>query len=39
MPLPLNLPIQVLSKSAHLEPGVFGLFHPILIVAGQLYGT
>jgi beta-lactamase regulating signal transducer with metallopeptidase domain len=31
-PLPLNLPIRVLSSSARIEPGVFGVFRPILLL-------
>jgi bla regulator protein BlaR1 len=31
-PLPLNLPIKALSSSAHLEPGVFGIFRPVLLL-------
>jgi bla regulator protein blaR1 len=31
-PLPLNLPIPVLSTPARLEPGVFGVFHPFLLL-------
>ncbi len=30
--LPLNLPIPVLSSAARLEPGVFGLFRPFLLL-------
>ena len=29
---PLNLPIQVLCTSAPLEPGVFGIFRPVLML-------
>jgi bla regulator protein blaR1 len=35
-PLPLNLPIPVLSSSAHLEPGVFGVFRPVLLLPDGL---
>ena len=31
-PAPLNLPIPVLSTPAHLEPGVFGVFRPFLLL-------
>jgi len=31
-PLPLNLPIPALSSSARLEPGVFGVFRPYLLL-------
>jgi bla regulator protein BlaR1 len=31
-PLSLNLPIQVFSSSAHLEPGVFGILRPVLLL-------
>jgi bla regulator protein BlaR1 len=31
-PLPLNLPIPVLSSSARLEPGVFGVFRAFLLL-------
>jgi bla regulator protein BlaR1 len=31
-PLSLGLPIRVVSTSARLEPGVFGLFHPFLLL-------
>jgi uncharacterized protein (TIGR03435 family) len=31
-PLPLNLPIPALSSSARLEPGVFGIFQPFLLL-------
>ncbi len=31
-PLNLNLPIRVLSSPARLEPGVFGIFRPVLVV-------
>jgi bla regulator protein BlaR1 len=31
-PLPLNLPIPALSSSARLEPGVFGVFRPFLLL-------
>ncbi|HEY6304080.1 MAG TPA: M56 family metallopeptidase, partial [Terriglobales bacterium] len=31
-PAPLNLPIPVLSSPAHLEPGVFGVFRPFLLL-------
>ena len=30
--LPLQLPIHVLSSPARLEPGVFGLFRPVLLL-------
>jgi bla regulator protein blaR1 len=36
LPLPLNLPIQALSSSAHLEPGVFGIFRPVLLLPDGL---
>jgi uncharacterized protein (TIGR03435 family) len=35
-PLPLNLPIPVLSSSARLEPGVFGVFRPFLLLPNGL---
>jgi bla regulator protein BlaR1 len=35
-PLPLNLPIPVLSSSARLEPGVFGVFQPFLLLPDGL---
>jgi len=31
-PLPFNVPIPVLSTSSHLEPGVFGIFRPVLLL-------
>ncbi len=31
-PLDLNLPIRVVSSPARLEPGVFGVFRPILLL-------
>lgn len=31
-PLHLNLPIQIMSSPARLEPGVFGIFRPVLLV-------
>jgi uncharacterized protein (TIGR03435 family) len=31
-PLPLNLSIPVMSSSARTEPGVFGIFNPVLIL-------
>lgn len=31
-PLPLNLPVPALSSSARLEPGVFGVFRPFLLL-------
>jgi len=31
-PLPLDLPIPALSGPAHLEPGVFGIFRPVLLL-------
>jgi bla regulator protein blaR1 len=31
-PLPLNLPIRVMSSPARLEPGVFGVFRPVLLL-------
>ena len=31
-PLPLNLPIPVLSSPARMEPGVFGILNPVLIL-------
>ena len=31
-PLPLQLPIPVLSCPARLEPGVFGIFRPVLLL-------
>ncbi len=31
-PLPLNLPIPALLSSARLEPGVFGVFRPFLLL-------
>jgi bla regulator protein blaR1 len=35
-PLPLNLPIPVLSSAARLEPGVFGVFRPFLLLPDGL---
>ena len=35
-PLPLNLPIPVLSSSARVEPGVFGVFQPFLLLPDGL---
>jgi bla regulator protein blaR1 len=35
-PLPLNLPIPALSSSARLEPGVFGVFRPFLLLPDGL---
>lgn len=31
-PLGLNVPIPVLSSASHFEPGVFGIFKPVLIL-------
>jgi bla regulator protein blaR1 len=31
-PLPLGIPIQVVSTPARLEPGVFGIFRPVLLL-------
>ncbi|HLX00330.1 MAG TPA: TIGR03435 family protein [Candidatus Acidoferrales bacterium] len=31
-PLPLSLSIPVMSSSAHMEPGVFGILNPVLIL-------
>jgi bla regulator protein blaR1 len=31
-PLPLNLPIEARLTAAHLEPGVFGVFRPVLLL-------
>jgi uncharacterized protein (TIGR03435 family) len=31
-PLSLNLPIRVMSSAARLEPGVFGILRPVLLV-------
>jgi bla regulator protein BlaR1 len=31
-PLPLGLPIGVVSTPARLEPGAFGIFHPVLLL-------
>ena len=31
-PVPLGLPIPVLSTAVPLEPGVFGIFHPVLLL-------
>jgi bla regulator protein blaR1 len=31
-PLSLDLPIRVMSSSARLEPGVFGIFKPVLLL-------
>jgi len=31
-PLPLSLPIPVMSSPARMEPGVFGIFNPVLIL-------
>ena len=31
-PLPLQLPIPVLSSPARLEPGIFGIFRPVLLL-------
>lgn len=35
-PLPLNLPIRVLSSGARLEPGVFGILRPVLLLPAGL---
>jgi len=35
-PLPLNLPIPVRSSSSRLEPGVFGVFRPFLLLPDGL---
>ncbi len=35
-PLPLNLPLPVLCSSARLEPGVFGVFRPFLLLPDGL---
>ncbi|HEX3744016.1 MAG TPA: M56 family metallopeptidase [Bryobacteraceae bacterium] len=35
-PLPLNLPIPARSTSARLEPGVFGIFRPFLLLPAGL---
>jgi bla regulator protein blaR1 len=35
-PLPLNLSIPVLSSAARLEPGVFGIFRPFLLLPDGL---
>jgi uncharacterized protein (TIGR03435 family) len=35
-PVPLNLPIPVLSSSARLEPGVFGILRPFLLLPDGL---
>jgi beta-lactamase regulating signal transducer with metallopeptidase domain/Mg-chelatase subunit ChlD len=32
LPLPLSVPIPVMATSASLEPGVFGLFRPFLVL-------
>ena len=31
-PLPLDLPIQVVATAARLEPGVVGMFRPVLLL-------
>ncbi len=31
-PLPLNLPIRVMSSPSRIEPGVFGVFRPVLLL-------
>ena len=31
-PLPLDLPIRVVSTAARLEPGVFGILRPVLLL-------
>jgi bla regulator protein BlaR1 len=31
-PMPLNLPIRVMSSPARLEPGIFGIFRPVLLL-------
>src|ERR1019366_5322292 len=31
-PLPLRLPIRVMSSTARLEPGVVGIFKPVLLL-------
>lgn len=31
-PMPLNLSVAVMSSSARVEPGVFGIFNPVLIL-------
>ena len=35
-PLDLNLPIRVISSGSNLEPGVFGIFRPVLLLPDGL---
>ena len=35
-PMPLSIDIPVLSSSRLLEPGVFGLFHPVLLLPEKI---
>jgi bla regulator protein BlaR1 len=37
-PLSLGLPICVVSTQARLEPGVFGIFHPVLLLPAGIAG-
>jgi bla regulator protein blaR1 len=37
-PLPLNLPTPVLSSPARMEPGVFGIINPVLILPEGISG-
>jgi len=37
-PLPLNLPIPVMSALGRLEPGVFGIFNPVLLLPDGIAG-
>lgn len=30
--LPLHLPVKVLSSRLHIEPGIFGILHPVLLL-------
>jgi uncharacterized protein (TIGR03435 family) len=35
--LPLGLPIRVISSPAFIEPGVFGVFRPVMVLPGDLF--
>jgi bla regulator protein BlaR1 len=35
-PLPLNLPVPAMSSSASFEPGIFGIFRPVLLLPDGL---
>jgi uncharacterized protein (TIGR03435 family) len=36
-PLPLGLPIRAVSSSLFIEPGVFGVFRPVLVLPNDLF--